>query len=163
MPSPAPHPGLSQKRADPGGGIVHSAEVVHGAPRPPALPPELELPLAPLDPLDPLAPLLLDALALVAPPAPLLLDVLAPPAPPAPLLLDAPPPLPDEDEREDDEDESPADVVVGPVVEGPLSPHPRRSEDIPVRTETSARREAKRGTRGMIAIVPPSPDRPART
>jgi hypothetical protein len=49
-----------------------------------------------------------------------------------------------------------------PVVEGSLSPHPR-SEDIPVRTETNAMREAKRGTRGMITIVPPSPDRLART
>lgn len=156
MPGPAPHPGLSQKKAEPGGGITQSAEVVHGSPRPPAPPPVLEL-------LDPLAPLLLlEALAPPDPPAPLLLDALVlPPDPLDTLLLDAPPPLPD-DEAADDEDEPPADVVAVPVVEGPLSPHPR-SEDIPVRTETNAMREAKKGTRGMIAIVPSSPDRLART
>jgi hypothetical protein len=132
--------------------------VVHGAPRPPALPPVLEL-LPAL--LEPLAPLLLEALAPLEPPAPLLLVALVlPPDPLDTLLLDASPPLPDD---EGEEDAPPADVVAGPVVEGPLSPHPRRSEDIPVRTETSARREAKRGTRGMIAIVPPPPDRLART
>ena len=141
-----------------GGGIVQSAEVVHGAPRPPVLPPELEL----LAPLDPLAPLLLDALAPLEPLAPLLLVALVlPPDPLDTLLLDSAPPLPD-DEVEEDEDAPPADVVAVPVVEGSLSPHPR-SEDIPVRTETNAMREAKRGTRGMIAIVPPSPDRLART
>lgn len=141
---------------------MQPAEVAHGSPRPPALPPVLEL-LALPELLDPLAALLLDALAPPDPPAPLLLAPLVPPAPPAPLLLDVPPPLPaDEIEVEVELGEPPADDEV-PVVEGPLSPHPRRSEDIPVRTETSARREAKRGTQGMIAIVPPPPDRLART
>lgn len=161
MPSPAPHPGLSQKSPALGGGIVQSAEVVHGSPRPPALPPVLELlPLPAL--LDPLAVLLLVALAVLVVPVPLLLDALAPPAPPAPLLLDALPPLPD-DEVVEVGGAPPADDDEVPVAFGPLSPHPRRSADMPARTETSARREAKRGTRGMVAIVPPPPDRLART
>jgi hypothetical protein len=143
-----------------GGGVVQSAEVAQGSPRPPALPPVLEL-LAPLDPLAVL--LLLDPLAPPDPPAALLLDALAPPLDPLDtLLLDAPPPLAD-DEVEADEDASPADVDPAPVVEGSLSLHPRRSEDMPVRTETNAMREAKRGTQGMSAIVPPPPDRLART
>jgi hypothetical protein len=119
--------------------------------------------------LDALA-LLLDALALLDaldppdPPAPLLLDALAPPPdPPVPLLLDAPPPLPDAEAETDEEESPPAALVVPPVVEGAVSPQPTPTEEIPVRTETSAKHEARRGTRGMLGIVPPSPDPPART
>ena len=148
-----------------GGGFAQSAEVMHGSPRPPALPPPvLELLLAPL---DPLALLLLDPLVPLDPPAPLLLDPLAPPPPPlATLLLDASPPL-SEDEVAAAPDAPPADVVAAPVVEGSLSPHPgaspRTSEEIPARTEADAKRDAEKRERGMIAIVPPSLDRLART
>jgi hypothetical protein len=112
--------------------------------------------------LDALA-LLLDALAVPDPPAPLLLDALAPPPdPPVPLLPDAPPPLPDA-EAETEEEPPPAALVVPPVVEGAVSPQPTPTEEIPVRTETTAKHDARRGTRGMLGIVPPSPDPPART
>jgi hypothetical protein len=157
---------LSQKSAAFGGGIAQSAPVAHGSPRPPELPlPVLALVLA----------LLLDALALDVlvvepppdPPAPLLLDALLLEPPPDPpelaLLLDAAPPAP-EAEAEADEVASPLpDDVCAPVVEGPESPQPAAMAALPARTETSARHGAKKGTRGMIAIVPPGPDRPART
>lgn len=160
MPGPAPHPGLSQKSAALGGGEAQSAEVRHGSPRPPALPLPVLEPLLAL--LVPLAALLLDAAAPPAPPAPLLLAVLA--LPPAPLdpLLDAPPTLA-EDEASPAPDEPLAEVAPAPVVEGSLSPQPRTSAENPVRTETHAMREAKRGKQGMIAIVPPALDRLART
>jgi hypothetical protein len=163
VPIPAPHPGLSQKSAEPGGGIAQSAPVLHGSPTPPELPlPVLALALTLL--LDALA-LLLDALAPPPdPPAPLLLDALAPPPdPPTPLLLlDAAPPLPDADVEPDDES-SLLDEVVVPVGEGLLCPHPEASAAPPARTETRATHGAKKDTRGMVAIVPPPPDPPART
>lgn len=163
VPIPAPHPGLSQKRAELGGGIAQSAPVPHGSPRPPELP----LPVLALVPallLDALA-LLLDALPPPDPPAALLLEALDPPPDPAaPLLLDAPPPVPDaEAEAEDDEAPPLPDEVVPPVGKGPLSPQPTANAALPARTETRATHDARTGTRGMVAIVPPPPDPPAST
>lgn len=98
------------------------------------------------------------------PPAPVLLDaVVAVVDPPALLLVDRPPPPPDPElEAEDDASPELFDVVPA-VVGGPLSPHPAANAALPVRTEASAKHEATTGPRGMVAIVPPSPDRPART
>ena len=164
VPGPAPHPGLSQKRATLGGGIAQSALAVQGSPRLPDPPPVLALVLTLL--LD-AATLLLDALAPPPEsPAPPLLDAVVAllVLDPTELLLDWPPPLPDPPELAPDDEAPPLpDDVAAPVVEGPLSPHPTANAALPVMTETRARHAATAGPRSMAAIVPPSPDRPPRT